>query len=122
VSVVVRPGSADAGSDNPYIAYECLIWNSYAASAKIADELVQEIEGTGRRALAVKVDQAIQAEVAALVRTAHEAFGKLDILVNSAGVFVTGMVDDAQADLAAFDHQIDINVKALPPLSVPRYR
>jgi 3-oxoacyl-[acyl-carrier protein] reductase len=86
---------------------------SYAASAKIADELVKEIEGTGRRALAVKADQAIQAEVGALVRTTHEAFGKLDILVNSAGVFVTGMVDDTEADLAAFDRQIDINVKGV---------
>ncbi|MBN7808362.1 SDR family NAD(P)-dependent oxidoreductase [Agrobacterium rosae] len=67
---------------------------SYAASANRADELVKEIEIGGRRALAVKADQAIQAEVTALVRTAHEAFGRLDILVNSAGVFVTGMVDD----------------------------
>ena len=27
VNIVVRPGSADAGSDSPYIVYECLIWN-----------------------------------------------------------------------------------------------
>ncbi len=86
---------------------------SYAASAKIAEELVKEIESTGRRALAVKADQAIQAEVATLVRTAHKAFGRLDVLVNSAGVFVTGLVDDAQADIAAFDRQIDVNVKGV---------
>jgi len=86
---------------------------SYAASAKIADELVEEIEGTGRRALAVKADQAISAEVAALVHTALTAFGRLDILVNSAGVFITGMVDDTQGDLAAFDRQIDVNVKGV---------
>ncbi|XKM43637.1 SDR family oxidoreductase (plasmid) [Rhizobium ruizarguesonis] len=86
---------------------------SYAASANRADELVREIENTGRRALAVKADQAVTADVAALVRTVHDAFGRLDILVNSAGVFVTGMVDDAQADIAAFDRQIDINVKGV---------
>jgi 3-oxoacyl-[acyl-carrier protein] reductase len=86
---------------------------SYAASTARAGELVKEIEHTGRRALAVKADQAIQAEVAALVRTAHEKFGRLDILVNSAGVFLTGMVDDAQADVASFDHQIDVNVKGV---------
>ena len=27
VNIVVRPESADAGSDSPYIAYECLVWN-----------------------------------------------------------------------------------------------
>ncbi|MGZ2385337.1 SDR family oxidoreductase [Rhizobium brockwellii] len=86
---------------------------SYAASAHRADELVKEIEGTGRRGLAVKADQAIPAEVAALVSAAHDAFGRLDILVNSAGVFVTGMVDDTQADVAAFDCQIDVNVKGV---------
>jgi len=86
---------------------------SYAASTARADELVKEIEGIGRRGLAVKADQAIAAEVAALVRTAHEKFGRLDILVNSAGVFVTGMVDDTEADLAAFNRQIDVNVKGV---------
>jgi 3-oxoacyl-[acyl-carrier protein] reductase len=86
---------------------------SYAASVARAEELVREIESSGRRALAVKADQAVPAEVAALVRMAHDAFERLDILVNSAGVFVTGMVDDAQADIAAFDRQIDINVKGV---------
>lgn len=27
IQIVPRPGSPDAGSDSPYIAYECLIWN-----------------------------------------------------------------------------------------------
>lgn len=86
---------------------------SYAASAGAADTLVSEIETKGGRALAVKADQAVAAEVAALVETAHSAFGRLDILVNSAGVFVTGMVGDSGANLAAFDRQIDINVKGV---------
>lgn len=86
---------------------------SYAASGGAADTLANEIETKGGRALAVKADQAVAAEVAALVETAHSAFGRLDILVNSAGVFVTGMVGDSGADLAAFDRQIDINVKGV---------
>lgn len=28
VQIVTRPGSVDAASDSPYIAYECLVWNS----------------------------------------------------------------------------------------------
>ncbi|AVA15111.1 SDR family oxidoreductase [Sphingopyxis sp. MG] len=86
---------------------------SYAASANQATALVQEIEALGRRALAIRADQAVAAEVTALVQAAHAAFGQLDILINSAGIFVTGMVDDAEADLAAFDRQIAVNVKGV---------
>lgn len=86
---------------------------SYAASADQAEQLAREIEALGRRAIAIKADQAIAAEVVGLVKQAYAAFGRLDILVNSAGVFVTGNVGDAQADTAAFDRQIDINVKGV---------
>jgi 3-oxoacyl-[acyl-carrier protein] reductase len=86
---------------------------SYAASADKANDLVKELEALGRRALAVQADQAVASEVQALVIEAYRAFGRLDILVNSAGVFVTGMVGDPQADLAVFDRQIDINVKGV---------
>jgi 3-oxoacyl-[acyl-carrier protein] reductase len=86
---------------------------SYAASANRAEDLVKEIEASGREALAIRADQAVPRDVAALVQKAHEVFGRLDVLVNSAGVFVTGMVTDEKADLASFDRQIDINVKGV---------
>jgi 3-oxoacyl-[acyl-carrier protein] reductase len=86
---------------------------SYAASGDRARGLVREVEALGRRALAIKADQAEAHDVAALVRQAHSALGRLDILVNSAGVFVTGGVGDAEPDLAAFDRQFDINVKGV---------
>ncbi|NTE89886.1 SDR family oxidoreductase [Agrobacterium rubi] len=86
---------------------------SYAASASGADSLVKEIEASGGRALAIKADQGVAAEVSALVRKAYAFLGRLDIFVNSAGVFVTGMVGDPEADIAAFDRQIDINVKGV---------
>jgi 3-oxoacyl-[acyl-carrier protein] reductase len=86
---------------------------SYAASRERSERLVAEVEALGRRALAVQADQAVATEVTALVRHVHAHFGRLDILVNSAGVFVTGSVEDAGADLAAFDRQLDINVKGV---------
>ena len=84
---------------------------SYAASQDKAERLVSDIEALGRRAFAIKADQGVASEVRALVQRAHGALGRLDILVNSAGVFVTGMVGDPEADLAAFDRQIDVNVR-----------
>lgn len=86
---------------------------SYAASADRAEKLVKDIEAAGGKALALKADRAVPSEVASLVRNVHETLGRLDILVNSAGVFVTGPVGDANPDLAAFDRQIDINVKGV---------
>lgn len=86
---------------------------SYAASRDRAQEVVRDVEVLGRRAVAIKADQGDAAQVASFVREAHAALGRLDILVNSAGVFVTGMVDDAAADRAAFDRQLDVNVKGV---------
>jgi 3-oxoacyl-[acyl-carrier protein] reductase len=86
---------------------------SYAASSERAAQIVREVEALGRRAIAIRADQADAAAVGALVREAHAALGRLDILVNSAGVFVTGSVGDVGADLAAFDRQFDINVRGV---------
>lgn len=86
---------------------------SYAASVDRAETLVRQIGAAGGKAVAIKADQALPREVASLVRKVHDTFGHLDILVNSAGVFVTGAVSDEDADLAAFDRQIDINVKGV---------
>jgi 3-oxoacyl-[acyl-carrier protein] reductase len=86
---------------------------SYSTSPARAEEVSADVRAAGRRVLAVKADQAVTADVQRLVHTAFEAFGQLDILVNSAGVFVTGVVGDPTADLAAFERQIDVNVRGV---------
>lgn len=83
---------------------------NYAKSSDRANEVVREIERLGVKALAIAADQSDAAAVGALVKQVHTHFGRLDILVNSAGVFVTGAVDDPLADVAAFERQHAINV------------
>ncbi len=83
---------------------------NYAKSPERAQAVVHDIEAMGRRALAVATDQGDRMAVAALVKTAHAHLGRLDILVNSAGVFVTGVIGDPDADLAELDRQQAINV------------
>jgi 3-oxoacyl-[acyl-carrier protein] reductase len=83
---------------------------SYVASADRAQAVVREIEGTGTRAASFKADQADPAQVAGLVKAVVEHFGRLDILVNSAGVFVAGPVDDPAADVEGLDRQFAVNV------------
>lgn len=84
---------------------------SYAASAEKADAVVRDIEdGHGVRAAAYRADQADAAQVAELVARVAEDFGQLDVLVNNAGVFAHGTVDEADPDTAALDHQFAVNV------------
>lgn len=86
---------------------------SYAASPDRARQVVQQVETLGRRAHAIRADQASSDDVAMLVRQAHAQYGRLDILVNSAGVFVTGKVDDPTANVAGFERQLDVNVRGV---------
>jgi 3-oxoacyl-[acyl-carrier protein] reductase len=51
-----------------------------------AEETAKEIEGTGLRAMAIKVDVVHSEEVERMVQTILERFGHIDILVNNAGI------------------------------------
>lgn len=61
------------------------------AAARRRDKLewlVGEIAGEGGRALAIPTDVRDQAQVQRMVESAHNFFGRIDILVNSAGVML----------------------------------
>lgn len=83
---------------------------NYAKSQDRAQQVLQEIEELGVKGLALQADQGDTKSVTELVNKVHENFGRLDILVNSAGVFVTGSVEDQNADLEAFERQLAVNV------------
>jgi len=83
---------------------------TYASSPERADAVVRAIEAAGSKALAIVADQGDAAAVTAMVQKVHAHFGRLDILVNSAGVFVTGMIGDPATDIAALERQHAINV------------
>jgi 3-oxoacyl-[acyl-carrier protein] reductase len=83
---------------------------SYANSSDKAESVRRELEGFGIRAAAFKADQGDAAQVEGLVNTVAERFGRLDILVNSAGVFITGAAGDPAGAKEAFDRQYAVNV------------
>src|SRR4051812_45737741 len=59
---------------------------NYRASADEADAVVTEIEGLGRRALAIQADVTQAPEVTRLVEQGSSALGPIAILVNNAGI------------------------------------
>ncbi|QCI11203.1 SDR family oxidoreductase [Pseudomonas putida] len=82
---------------------------NYAGDAASAQATVSDIEAGGGRAIAVKADVAQPQEVAKLFAEAQQAFGRLDVVVNSAGVMPTVSIDVANLD--AFDRAIAINLR-----------
>lgn len=91
-------------ADGAHVAF------NYARSKERAEDVLGELNRLGVQGLAIAADQSDAAAVGAMVQQVHAHFGRLDILVNSAGVFVTGMVDDPLADVAAFARQYAVNV------------
>ncbi len=59
---------------------------NYRGNAAAAAEVVAQIEGMGRRAFAMQADVSDFAAATSLVNQAVEAMGRLDVLVNNAGV------------------------------------
>ncbi|MCZ2108249.1 MAG: SDR family oxidoreductase [Dehalococcoidia bacterium] len=76
LGVIFAGALADAGADIVITA----------RSAERLQETRKMIEAKGRRCLVAPADVTDYAQVAALMKTANDAFGKIDILVNNAGV------------------------------------
>lgn len=59
---------------------------NYASSSGAADEVVAQIESAGGKAIAVKANVGNSDEVDQLVAIAMETYGRIDVLVNNAGI------------------------------------
>ncbi|MGH6944439.1 MAG: SDR family oxidoreductase [Geminicoccaceae bacterium] len=82
----------------------------YLGSARAAHALTREIEGLGRRALALKADLADEAETALLIARAAEALGPVTLLVNNAAIFEYDR--PATAHRQSFERHMAINLRA----------
>ena len=83
---------------------------TYASSADRARQLEAEIEAAGQRAVSVQADSADPQALRAVVARVVAAHGRVDILVNSAGVLVYKDLDATTLD--EYDHVMAVNVRA----------
>jgi 3-oxoacyl-[acyl-carrier protein] reductase len=81
---------------------------NYASDKAGADKAVADIKAKGGKAVAVQGDVSKSADVKRLFEETRKAYGKLDVLVNNAGVFKFAPLE--QSDEAEYQRQFGINV------------
>jgi 3-oxoacyl-[acyl-carrier protein] reductase len=84
---------------------------NYASSKSGADAVVQAITLAGGQAIAVRGDVSKAAEAKGMVDAAVAAYGRLDILVNSSGIYAFSPLEAITE--AQFHSMFDINVLGL---------
>jgi len=84
---------------------------NYASSKEGADRVVKEITAKGGKAIAVQADVSRQADVTRLFAETKKAYGKLNILVNNAGVYQLTPLEGVTEEL--FRKHFDLNVLGL---------
>ncbi len=82
---------------------------NYAGGKEPAEKLAQEIISNGGQALAIKADVSNSAEVKNLFDESIAHFGKIDVLINNAGIMITKLIKDTTDE--DFDRHFNINVK-----------
>lgn len=75
------------------------------------EALSGEINGNDGKAVVVEADLVEQAQATGAVEAAVAEFGRLDIVVNNAGLMLLGPIEDAPTE--EWDRMIDLNLKAL---------
>ena len=82
---------------------------NYAGNKTEADKTVRAIEEKGGTAFAVQADVSQSDDVKRLFDKSIDRFGKVDVLVNNAGIMLTSLVKDVTDE--DFTRQFDINVR-----------
>jgi len=84
---------------------------NYASSKEGADKVVDEITKRGGKAIAVQGDVAKKKDIERLFAETKKSFGRLDVLVNNAGVYEFAPIEEVTEE--AFHRQFNINVLGL---------
>jgi len=75
------------------------------------DDLVRRIEQKGGRAVAFESDVTDRAQAEAVVQNTVTELGRLDTVINNAGVMLLGRIEDAPIE--EWDRMVDLNVKGV---------
>ncbi|OKK16121.1 oxidoreductase [Streptomyces sp. CB00455] len=102
IGAAIALALAEAGAD---------VAITYTANEVAAQEVVGKVEAFGRRGIAVRADAGDVADAAGAVDWAAQSLGRLDVLVNNAGVGVIGPLEGLT--LAEVDRVLAVNVRGV---------
>ncbi len=112
VAVVTGASKGIGASIAEHLAAEgAAVVVNYASSRAGADAIVQRIQQTGGKALALKADVSRTEDIRPLFAETKKAFGRLDILVNNAGIYEFGALEAITPE--HFHKQFNLNVLGL---------
>jgi 3-oxoacyl-[acyl-carrier protein] reductase len=83
---------------------------NYATSKADAEQVAREIASKGGRAIAVKADVTKRTETTAMMAAAEREFGRIDTLVNNAGVFFPAQFGELTEE--QWDRAMNVNLKS----------
>jgi 3-oxoacyl-[acyl-carrier protein] reductase len=110
---VVTGASKGIGADiaKAYAGEGASVVVNYSSSKAGADKVVAAIAAKGGKAIAVQGDVSRQTDITRLFEETKKAYGKVDVLVNNAGVYAFAPLDQITEEL--FHKQFDLNVLGL---------
>jgi NAD(P)-dependent dehydrogenase (short-subunit alcohol dehydrogenase family) len=111
MNVLITGGSRGIGRSTALLA-GARHWNAginYRSDEAAADETVRAVEKAGGRAIKIRGDVAVEADVLAMFDATQSAFGELTGLVNNAGI-VAPLSDLADMSAERLKHVFDTNI------------
>ena len=108
--IVITGGSQGIGAATALLAAQqgYNICFSYHSQASLAQDIVEQIKALGADAIAVQADVSIEADVLNLFTHVDSHFGRLDALVNNAGILRKKLVIDS--DVKELEKLFGVNV------------
>lgn len=84
---------------------------NYVSHRSEADQVLSQVQKAGRRGIVVQADVGVKAQVDVLVATGIDAFGKIDVLVNNAGIALWKPF--LELDEGNWDRTLQTNLKSV---------
>lgn len=110
--VVITGASSGLGEETAkYLAEKGAIVVLGARRADKLEEIVNDINAKGGTALYQVTDVTSKEQVQALVDKAVTSYGKIDVLINNAGIMPIAPMSEVRTD--EWDNMIDINIKGV---------
>jgi 3-oxoacyl-[acyl-carrier protein] reductase len=111
--VVITGGSRGIGRAAAILMSKAgadIVFNYYK-NEKAADEVVNLIQAEGRNAVAVRGNHAEDSHCRELIETAVSRFGKIDVLVNNAGIWTHAPIDEMREEV--WRETLEVNLSGL---------